>query len=116
MSRMYGIPTKSQYSVGASRIGNLFGSLLLVSVGAVFAFGFLALLAVLRGLVLVQLWAWFLMPLGAPRIGIAHAIGLGIMSAMFTASGANNEKKDWTNIFLLPIAALAVGCVVHLFM
>ncbi len=33
----------------------------------------------LNGFVLVDLWAWFVLPLGAPTVSFAHAIGLDLL-------------------------------------
>jgi hypothetical protein len=36
-------------------------------------------MALLRGFVVFTLWGWFLIPLGLPAIGIAHAMGISGM-------------------------------------
>lgn len=48
-------------------------------------------LVAFRGFVLSYLWAWFLVPLGLPEIGIAHAIGIAMMMALVAK---NVEKED----------------------
>lgn len=52
---------------------------------------------VMRGYVLSVLWAWFVVPaLGLPPLGVAHAIGLTLVAAMFTLhlSGADGDDKS----------------------
>lgn len=47
--------------------------------------GFAALLAVsalVRGLVLVQLWKWYVVPLGVSTVHLTQAIGLSILVGM----------------------------------
>lgn len=39
---------------------------------------------VLGAFVLVQLWAWFMLPLGVPAIGVAHAYGIGVIATFLT--------------------------------
>lgn len=43
---------------------------------ALVGLGFAVPMFVLEGLVLSMLWIWFMVPLGVPPIGIAHAVGL----------------------------------------
>ena len=40
----------------------------------------------IRALVLVDLWKWFVIPLGAPTIGLAHALGLSLILEWCTKS------------------------------
>src|SRR6478609_6186947 len=47
---------------------------------------------ILRGYVFLQLWQWFVEPLGAPHISIAHALGLAMIAGLCLASV---EKKDY---------------------
>lgn len=39
------------------------------------------------------LWLWFLVPLGLPAIGVAHAFGLGILKG-FMFARLQTQKKD----------------------
>ncbi len=86
------------------------------------AIALIPLLTILRGLVLSTLWRWFLVPLGAPAIGIAAAIGISVIVAMLTANphAATNEKttalqKTWLSI-LLPLVSLLSGWIVQFFL
>ena len=41
-------------------------------------------LSVYRGFVLALLWRWFVVPLGAPAIGVVHAMGLSWLVGLAT--------------------------------
>lgn len=62
------------------------------------ALGLAIALAVLRGWVLSYLWFWFLVPLGVPSIGVAHAMGLSLLVSLFTAGASSKDadkKEGW---------------------
>lgn len=59
-------------------------------IGAI-AIGFL--IVVLRAVVIQDLWLWFLVPLGLPEIGFAHAGGMGI-AVIFIAGVRDRPYKD----------------------
>jgi hypothetical protein len=92
-----------------------------VAVAALMAVPFLA---VLRGWVLSILWAWFMVPLGMRPIGIAHAIGVGILVSMFTMNAKMDENKPTTArvvkglLFALigPLILLTMAAIAHWFM
>ncbi len=79
--------------------------------------------AIFSGFVLSVLWAWFLVPLGAPEIGIATAIGLSMIVSLVTGKYAkalsdNEELSDTAKTvcqYLAPVVALAIGWVVQKF-
>jgi hypothetical protein len=57
------------------------------------------------------LWAWFLVPLGLPPIGLAHAFGVGLTGAMVAHQprqvfGLGKEVTDST---VRPLLILALG-------
>lgn len=58
----------------------------------------LLLLSVLQivytGWVITKLWLWFMVPLGVPAIGIAHAIGLGILISLIAGLHFLAREKD----------------------
>lgn len=64
--------------------------ILLLFVGFV---GLIVAMGLVRGFVLSYLWAWFIVPLGAPQIGIAHAIGLSLLVGMFTSNLKRDDEK-----------------------
>jgi len=73
------------------------------------------------GYVLSVMWGWFLVPLGAPEIGVAHAIGIAGLVAMI-AKNSNVSKDDESFIGMLswvfckPLITLAGGWVAKMFM
>lgn len=97
---------------------------LIITIGAVALIGLLAgVLATLQGFVLVHLWAWFLVPLGLPPIGIAHAIGIALIAGMLAPRARDSKEKEEkkklvVNLdpFLSPLLFLLFGYIVHLFM
>ncbi len=85
---------------------------------------------IVRGLVLVKLWAWFLVPnLAVPQIGAAQALGIALLVSMLThqVSGSDeskNEDKSLSQIIgvglltsvLAPLIILLIGAIFHAFM
>lgn len=47
--------------------------------------------AVLSGVIIQDAWGWFIVPLGAPPIILAHAIGLSAFIAYFKAWNPSDE-------------------------
>jgi len=73
-----------------------------------------------RGWVLTILWMWFIVPLGVPEIGIAHAWGISMIIGMLTATHIYKEDKNpvksFTNLIFAPLILLAFAYVIHSFM
>lgn len=62
-------------------------------VGVCFAFVlFVPVAMIWKGHVITIVWGWFLVPLGIPQIGIAHAIGLGVLSMFFNGSSSLSKN------------------------
>ena len=64
-------------------------------------FALIAALAILRGVVLSYMWAWFIVPLGAAPISIVHAIGISLLIGMFTShlkQDDDDNNKVWEGI------------------
>lgn len=59
----------------------------------------------LSGVVVVDLWCWFAVPLGAPEIGLFHALGLRLLVFPRSAVVESGEK---------PGKIIAVGIVFSL--
>lgn len=88
---------------------------------AVVVFGLLALLVVAEAIVIWVLWGWFVVPLGAPSITVAHAGGLALLlGAMSRVAKTGYEGDGWTwlgNVFMKYASVLTVGYVIkHYFM
>jgi hypothetical protein len=88
-----------------------------VVAGAI-AVGLLAsvILVAWRGMALAVLWGWFLVPLGLPMIGIAHALGIAIVFALLQGDVSRNTKHALLGGILTPLLAIAAGYVITLFM
>ncbi len=59
--------------------------------------------ACIEGVMLTYVWAWFMVPLGLPAIGWAHACGLAILVSLFTMRGGGydprtNDEKLWDGL------------------
>ena len=77
----------------------------------------------LRAWAVSALWAWFVVPLGVPQIGMAHALGL-VMLLQFTRSVRYSTKEQreafaaepflrvTTDLGLAP-AVVGIGWCVH---
>ena len=77
----------------------------------------------LNGLVLCQLWQWFVVPLfGLPTLTIAQALGLGTLISYLTKYvpiGQNNKAtfvEAAVASFGWPLVVLAIGWIVQLFL
>jgi putative flippase GtrA len=93
-------------------------------VGVPLLVGLIAAFAMLRGWTVSILWEWFLVPLGLPALGIAHAIGISLAVAFLTHQ--TDTKKDdresqeaglqiFTQV-LTCLGTLGVGWIVMKFM
>jgi hypothetical protein len=85
------------------------------------AVGMIVLLTLYGALVLWVLWGWFIVPLGAPQIGIAWAIGIALVANLLAptpapAASEKDAKQHVTTSLLKPAVALAIGWVAKQFM
>ena len=99
----------------------LFG--VLVSIPALIVVG-----SLINGLVLSNLWGWFVVPtFGLPQLSLVPAIGVAMVVRFLThqyiESPEKKEKKDsterWTGLVVTlfsPFITLLFGWIVHLFM
>lgn len=79
--------------------------------------------SILNGWVLTKLWAWFVVPVfGLPALGVATAVGLGLIVHHLTHQHINAAKdpdaKWWVTlleVLLRPLIVLGLGAVVHCF-
>lgn len=81
-----------------------------------------AYMIVSMAFVLPFLWQWFIVPLGAAPIGMAHAYGLATIIHFFTVQTdlkADDREVDYGKavaLLLRPWIALLVGYLTHLCM
>lgn len=74
-----------------------------------------------EGFVLSTFWSWFVVPLGAPALGVAQAAGIALMVSVARAKASETKQHidaaEWAaHAFGTPTFALAVGWVIQLFM
>lgn len=76
--------------------------------------------SLLGGVVLQDLWGWFIVPFGLPELGLAHAIGINIIVGFLTYRYIPRKNGDgWTagiTPFVYVLFAWVIGAVVHSFM
>lgn len=82
---------------------------------------FLGLMAFYHAFVLATLWAWFVVPLGVAKIGVAHAYGLSsIFSVILSTRGIyqpEDKRKEAVGAALaIPAFALLFGWIALGFM
>lgn len=61
-----------------------------------------------RAFVLVNLWGYFIVPLGVPQLGMAHLYGLCVMVAAIIPS-VKNSNKDQENASFSEQAFVQIG-------
>lgn len=78
------------------------------------------------GWVMLQMWEWFVMPLGAPRISLAHAMALAMILHIVSWQSQNDlAKSEKTNeerfkhsmmeLVFRPLVILIVGWILQKF-
>jgi hypothetical protein len=71
----------------------------------------------LFGYVTSVMWRWFVAPLGVPQIGVAHAMGISTLVAMFKPKEPKDEDTGlWIVVgkgVLTPLIMLLIGSVFH---
>lgn len=81
--------------------------------------------SLVRGWILSILWGWFIVPFGAPALGIAWAIGIAIVVNFLTYQLPNSDdERETTDIIIgwvvhtvaAPFMVLFVAWIVHAFM
>jgi hypothetical protein len=66
----------------------------------------------IRGLVTMDLWEWFIVPLGVPSIGFGHALGLTLFLGFATYNYAVDERTQTERMLtalLMPLLAWCFG-------
>lgn len=95
-------------------------------VGCIGAICLLIIGAFMKGVALLYLWNWFVVPLGVqPLTSVWWAFGIALIvsfvSPTTTSSSSNDEDSDTTSVWLKllvstiigPLSVLAIGYVVH---
>lgn len=83
---------------------------------------FVILTTLLGGLVLQDLWGWFIVPLGVMQISIVHAIGISLVVRLvtYTIPKGNEDMGDTLSRVIASIlyllAVWGIGFIVHLYM
>ncbi|MFA5049134.1 MAG: hypothetical protein WC516_08975 [Patescibacteria group bacterium] len=67
----------------------------------------------LNALVLTVLWGWFMMPLGLHPIGVAMAIGLGTIVALFSNTNESKDNNLLLTYFMKLGLLLLIGWIAH---
>jgi len=96
-------------------------------IAGILAFG--TVVTILRALVLVQLWGWFIVPLGAPSVGMVMAMGIALVASLLAHQNAPKKSEGKTNSEKLsaageamayavinPLVLLGIGAVVAQFL
>ncbi len=85
-------------------------------------FALALVLAAWKAFVLSVVWGWFVVPLGAPAIGVLHAYGLMLMLSLVTYSIDRHKKLEEIATseklvfgFVHPAVALAISGAVYFF-
>ena len=76
-------------------------------------------LALFTGWALSLMWAWFVVPLGAPSLSAPHAAGLAILLKLVTPKSKGDSKGPWEtlaiNVFVV-LGTLGIGALLHAMM
>jgi hypothetical protein len=77
-------------------------------------------LVLLRGVVLVDLWHWFMTPFGLPQIGVIHAIGLSLLISflVYRSDLTTKEMKFAPALIgglIFTLSIWGIGYLIHLF-
>lgn len=71
----------------------------------------------LEGVVVMQLWRWFVVPLGVTPIGYWHGMGLSILASQLTHQHAPKPDEDSTAILARSLTATlllwGLGALAH---
>ena len=79
-------------------------------------------LAALRGWVIQNLWAWFIVPFGVSEIGLWHATGISLIVTMLTVHSVKSdgtkeeELESLLASIIYPLIFLVMGYIYHSFM
>ena len=80
------------------------------------------LTTLLGGVVLKDLWSWFIVPLGVPQLSVIHAIGVSLVVRLMTYNIPKGDEETSDIIariigsILYILAVWGIGAIVHHFM
>ena len=88
---------------------------------AVGCFAVAVLTLIAAAFTLSTLWGWFIVPLGAPAIGIAHAAGISVLLTYLKMRQVKaKDERDFlskvTDAYGRMIGVLLLGYIIKLFM
>lgn len=80
----------------------------------------IVLTAFVQGVVLMNLWNWFVSPLGVAQINYWLAVGISMTMRVFINAGSSSKEDDsaWSNFFGSIIGYLiiwGIGAIIVLF-
>lgn len=111
--------SESSYDFAESS-GNASAKIAVSAVGCFLAVVLIVPLAIQNGWILSVCWRWFMVPLGVPSIGVAHAIGLSSLFSLFRGSLSSKSDAGWLTVVLTALAGpwmvFGVCYVAHTFM
>jgi len=89
---------------------------------ALFGLAMVPVIMLADAYVMRALWTWFVVPLGVPAIGMAHAYGINVLVSILTPKSyrKRDDRPDnsvWYLIgvgFATPAFAYAIGYVAHM--
>ena len=67
------------------------------------------LLVMLRAFVMVDLWLWFIVPLGVVKVGMAHMYGITLIGSLVVGASTNSSDDSddvWKSVFLSVFVSL----------
>lgn len=66
------------------------------------ALAMMPLLIMFRAFVMVDLWLWFVVPLGVAKVGMAHMYGITLIGNMVAGASTSTSDSDnvWKSVFM----------------
>ena len=83
--------------------------------------GIIFFIAIIKGLVVMLLWNWFVVPLGVPYINFIHSIGIALVINYLTMHdySTKSKKENFEQMFnsvVTSFIAIVVGYIIYLLM
>ena len=77
---------------------------------------YVAVLILVRAWCITKLWAWFVVPLGLPALGLLAAIGLTMTISVVMGLDRLEQKKTVIQCIVGHLACVGFGWCIHFFM